>query len=433
MTDCWHIRGGRIIDPSTGRDEIGDVWIAGGTIVPPGSVPARALDAIGCLVVPGLVDLHVHLREPGGEESETVESGAAAAAAGGFSAIVAMPNTHPPTDTPDRVAWLLHRGEACRGARVLPSACITTGRNGRSLADLRKLAAAGAVAFTDDGSTVLDEELMRQAMQIARELGVTVMDHALDHTMAPGGSMHEGEWSKRWGVPGIPSRAESAIVARDVRLAEETGCRVHIQHVSARESLELIRAARARGLPVSAEVTPHHLTLTDADVDGRNTAFKVSPPLRSDGDREALIEAVIDGTVQAFATDHAPHSAGSKAKPFAEAPFGLIGLETAVGVTWTALVASGRMAVPEWVRRWTVGPALVLGLPVPRLTPGAAADVTIIDPEAEWTVRSEAFLSRSRNTPFEGWRLRGRPVCTLCRGTLLWRAPSCRDAVDRGA
>lgn len=424
MSALIYIRGGRLIDPSAGTDEIRDLFIKDGVItntpaaVPPG---ADVIDAGGLVVVPGLIDLHVHLREPGGEDAEIIETGSRAAARGGFTTIVAMPNTKPPLDTPERVAFVKKRGEEIGLVRVIPSACITAGRDGRDVADLKALAAAGAGVFTDDGSTVSSDETMTRAMTLAAALNMTIMDHAQDRAMEKNGVMHEGEFSKHWKLPGIPSEAEVRIIRRDIDLARRTGCAVHIQHVSTKEGVALIRDARTRGLKVSGELTPHHLALTDADVKADNANFKMNPPLRSADDREALVRGVVDGSLQTLATDHAPHTAAAKARGFLQAPFGIVGLETAVGVTFTELVVTGLMDLGTWVQRWTTGPAHVLGLPDPDLKPGAPASIVLLDLGAKWTVRAREFVSKSRNTPFEGRELTGRAVRTIHRGKTVWQ------------
>ena len=424
MNKAIYIRGGRLIDPSANTDEVRDLFIKDGVIVEtPADVPAgsEVIEAKGLVVVPGLIDVHVHLREPGGEDAETIETGSRAAAHGGFTTIVAMPNTKPPLDTPERVAFVKRRGEEVGLVQVIPSACITAGRDGRDVADLKALVEAGAGVFTDDGSTVASDETMKRAMTLAAALNMTIMDHAQDREMEKDGVMHEGEFSKHWKLPGIPSEAEIKVIRRDIDLARRTGCAVHIQHVSTKEGAGLIREARARRLKVSGELTPHHLALTDADMKEGDANYKMNPPLRSSADRAALVQAIVDGSLQAFATDHAPHTAAAKARGFLQAPFGIIGLETAVGVTYTELVVSGLMDLGAWIHRWTTGPARVLGLPDPGLKPGAPADVTILDLNKTWTVRSREFLSKSRNTPFEGRKLAGRAVRTICRGRTTWQ------------
>ena len=418
----WRIRNGRLLDPVSGRDETADLEIVDGVVTTAGvaSGPATEIDAAGCWVLPGGLDMHVHLREPGLEEAETVASGMAAAAAGGMTALGVMPNTTPPLDTPEAVAALLARGRAAGPIRLYACPCLTRGRAGRALADLEALAAAGARAFTDDGSTVPDEGLMREAMRRAAVLGLAVLDHALDP--AARGHLHDGARAASLALAGIPSAAEARVVERDIRLAAETGCALHVQHVSARESTTLIRAARAAGLRVTGEATPHHLVFADADIPGPDTRFKMSPPLRAPADREALRDAVCDGTLGILATDHAPHPAAAKARPFDQAPNGVIGLETALAATAGLLVGERGMAPLDWARRWTMGPAAVLGVTPPALRPGAPADLVIFDPAARWSVAASAFRSRSRNTPFDGRILTGRVRATFCRGCLLFQA-----------
>ena len=424
MNKPIYIRGGRLIDPSANRDEIKDLFIKDSVIAEiPAAIPPEAemIDAGGLVVVPGLIDLHVHLREPGGEDAETIETGSRAAARGGFTTIVAMPNTKPPLDTPERVAFVKKRGEEIGLVQVIPSACITAGRDGRDVADLKALAAAGAGVFTDDGCTVPSDETMKRAMTLAAALNMTIMDHAQDHEMEKNGVMHEGEFSKHWKLPGIPSEAEAKVIRRDIDLSRRTGCAVHIQHVSTKEGVVLIREARERRLRVSGELTPHHLALTDADLKADDANFKMNPPLRSASDREALVRGIVDGSLQAFATDHAPHTSAAKARGFMQSPFGIVGLETAIGVTYTELVASGLMDLCTWVHRWTMGPARVLGLPDPSLKPGAPANIALLNLDSKWTVRAQKFMSKSRNTPFEGHELTGRTVRTIYRGLTTWK------------
>ena len=424
MSKPIHIRGGRVLDPATGSDGVRDLFVRDGIIESrPSSIPADTdvIDATGLVVAPGLIDLHVHLREPGGEEAETIESGSRAAARGGFTTIVAMPNTKPPYDTPDRVAFVKRRGAEVGLVRVLPSGAITRDRAGKEVGDLAALAAAGAAAFTDDGSTVQDDALMEEAMRRAKATGLPIMDHAQDSVMErQGGVMHDGEFSAKFGLPGIPTLAEVKIIRRDIELAAKTGCKVHIQHVTSKEGAQLIREGRARGFSVTGELTPHHLTLADADIDPDKPNYKMNPPLRSAADRVALMEALLDGTLSCFATDHAPHTAEKKARGFLKAPFGIVGLETAIGITHSALVQNGLMDLMTWLRRWTTGPAEVLGLPSPTLVTGSPADIVLLDLKSSWKVRSSEFASLSTNTPFEGWSLCGRAICTLCDGRVTW-------------
>jgi dihydroorotase len=417
------------VDPASGRQWDADVHVCRGEIAgSDAALPADAqdLDARGHVLVPGLWDLHVHLRESGtgvasGSLPETLRSGSAAAARGGFTTLVTMPNTQPPTDSPQELSALREKAAACGAVRILPSACLTRGRLGRSAAPLAELAGSGAAAFTDDGNTVADDRVMEAAMAAAAALGLPVLDHAADPVRSGAGVMHAGAAAARLGLPGVPSAAESDVVERDIRLSRQTGCRLHVQHVSARESVALIRQARLAGLPVTAELTPHHLALCDADIPGDDANYKMNPPLGGAADREALIEAAVEGTIAAFATDHAPHPAAEKARGFLRAPSGVVGLETAIGVTYTALVAGGRMSFLEWLRRWTTGPASILGRDGPRIAPGQPADLVLLDVRTEWTVDPALFLSRSRNTPFAGRRLRGKALWTLCGGRLTWK------------
>ena len=408
------IRGGTLLDPAAGTEAQGDLYLEDGLIAPrPDTRHAtrgtRVIDATGLYVAPGLIDVHVHLREPGGERAETIATGAAAARHGGFATIVAMPNTRPPIDTPERVAFVLEQGRKAGEAEVLTTACLTRDRAGKEVAPLSELAAAGAVAFTDDGCTVQDDAVMRAAMEQAAALGIPVMDHAQDRDMElRGGCMHEGTRSRAHGLPGIPAEAETRIVARDLRLAEETGCAVHIQHVSCGESVDLIRDAQARGVCVTGEATPHHLMFCDEDVDpDRPAGFKMNPPLRTAQDRERILEGVLDGTLSILATDHAPHPMEEKARGFVEAPFGIVGLETAIGVTYTLLVRSGRMARIGWLRAWTTHPAALIGRRPPSLAPGAPGSVVLLDLDRPWTVDAALFRSLGRNTPFDGLELVG--------------------------
>lgn len=414
------IQDARMIDDS-GAERVIDLYIENGRFAaPPETIPAdtKIIPAQGGLAVPGLIDLHVHLREPGGEEAETIASGAQAAAAGGFSAVVAMPNTSPPIDTPERVAFVLERGQAAGCAHVMTTACLTRDRAGKEVAPLAELKAAGAVAFSDDGCTVQDDKVMRSAMEQAVALGLPVMDHAQDRVMElQGGVMHDGVYSKQWGLPGIPVEAERRIVERDIRLAEETGCALHIQHVSAGVSVDLIRDAKARGVRVTAEATPHHLWFCDEDIDPNEAGqFKMNPPLRSETDRKRIREGVRESVLDVLATDHAPHSATKKALGFLNAPFGIIGLETALGATYTQLVKTGVLTVAEWVRAWTVTPWSVLGRAAPSFAPGEPADFALLDLDTEWIVDARRLKSLSRNTPYLGVPLWGRPAAVMYQG-----------------
>jgi len=424
MQQSWRIRGGRVVDPHRGCSEDADLDIVDGRIAVPGSASSGdpLIDARGMTVVPGLMDLHVHFREPGDDAAETIASGSQAAARGGFTTVVTMPNTTPATDSAEMIRYVLEQAHCAGHVRVLPSGCITRNRQGGALADLSAMRAAGAAAFTDDGATVADDRLMQDAMIVARDLGVMVMDHALDPALSGSGVMHEGDFSRKYGLPGVSVTAETRMVARDIACAAQTGAAVHIQHLSCAESVALVRRAQQRGVKVTAEVTPHHLALCDADIDPANADYKMSPPLRTAADREAVVAAVAEGVIAAFATDHAPHTATAKARGFARAPFGIVGLETAVGVTYTVMVKSGRMSLLEWLRRWTTGPAGMLGMNPPSLAVGAPADIAVLDLCNEWTVCAADFASRSRNTPFEGWRLTGRAIHTFMDGCATWQS-----------
>jgi dihydroorotase len=431
MTSPLCLRGGRVLDPARGVDRVQDLWIEGGTIAgwgedAPSAVrsnpKAEIVDVRGAVVCPGFVDIHVHLREPGQEEKETIETGARAAVRGGFAAVACMPNTDPPLDDRPRVEYVLRRGREIGLARVFPIAAVTKGQHGAELTEIEDLVEAGAVAISDDGKPVRNAEIMRRALELTRELGVPVIQHAEDPDLKGAGVMHEGWVSTRMGLKGIPDIAESVIVARDVLLAELTGGHVHVAHVSAAKTVEIIRRARARGVRITGETAPHYLVLTDEAVQGYDTRAKMNPPLRSERDRDALIEAVRDGTLDCLATDHAPHTEIDKDADFDSAPFGIVGLETALGVYLKALVEPGHLTLPELVARMTVEPCRVLGRAGGTLEPGAEADVTVFDPAYRWTVRASDFASKGRNTPFEGWELTGRVLMTLVGGRTAYRA-----------
>ncbi|HEX9467684.1 MAG TPA: dihydroorotase [Acidimicrobiia bacterium] len=419
--DALLLRGGRVIDAS--GDRTADVLVRGGMIVEVGpglSVDgARVLDAGGCVVGPGLVDLHVHLREPGDEEAETVETGARAAARGGFTAVVAMPNTHPPLDDAAVVSSVLAAGAVAQLCEVASSGCITRGRAGEHLAPMAELYALGVRIFTDDGACVASAGVMRRALEYARSLpGAVVAQHAEDETLAGGGHMHEGAWSSRMGIPGRPSVAETVVVARDIELAAVTGTPVHVLHCSAAGSVELVRAAKRRGLPVTAEAAPHHFTLTDAACADFDPMFKVHPPLRTDADVAAIRAGLADGTIDAIATDHAPHTPEAKERPFEEAPPGMIGLETALALTLTELVEPGLLSLADALALLSWRPAAIAGLvghggPV---APGRPANLVVIDPTLRWEVDPARLASRARNTPFVGRKLIGKVRHTVFRG-----------------
>ena len=421
------IRGGRVIDPSRGTDGVADVFIEQGAVAAVGSGIAPdpdgvdIVDATGLVVAPGLIDLHVHLREPGNEDVETVASGAASAAAGGFTAVCAMPNTDPVTDNQAAVGFIRSQGEHAGMARVYPIGAISLGQKGQQLAEFGEMVGAGAVAVSDDGRPVVSSHLMRTALEYARTFGIPVADHCEDPALTAGASMHEGIVSTRLGLKGYPAAGEEIMVARDIILAELTGGHVHLCHLSSRGSVELVRRAKEKGLRVTAEVCPHHYALTHEAVEGYNTNAKMSPPLREPADRESLRQALRDGTIDVIATDHAPHHYDAKEREFEDAPNGIIGLETAFALGMTELVETGLMSLPELLLRMSTAPARVFGLAGGTLAVGAPADVVVLDPAARWTVDPTRFLSRSRNTPFTGRELTGRAELTIVGGRIVHR------------
>ena len=410
------IKNGRVIDPAAGTDAVRDVAIAGGKIIKSASAKAgQVIDAAGKIVCPGLIDLHVHCREPGHEEEETIATAAAGAAAGGFTSICAMPNTHPPLDDEAAVQYVIERAKDERLARVLPVGCITKGREGKELAEMGMMLSAGAVAFSDDGDGVASTAVMYRALQYAKLLDVPLMQHCQDPDLA-GGHMNSGAVAVRLGLAGIAGSGEQIMLRRDLELVERAGARYHMQHVSTAGSVKLLREAKAAGLPVTAEATPHHLLLTDAACAGFDPVYKVNPPLRSADDVEAVRQGVADGTIDCLATDHAPQSLEEKELEFGLAPFGMIALECAIGLYAKALIKTKLLDWPGLIERMTVNPAAVIGLATPTLEPGAVADVTVIDPKKRWTVRAGKFRSRSRNCPYEGWSIKGKAVAAIVGG-----------------
>jgi len=416
------IEGGRLIDPEAGIDEPRDLLLENGQVRgmdKPGAFRsadvARRIDARKCWIVPGLIDLHTHLREPGYEYKETVATGTAAAVAGGFTAVACMANTNPVNDSAAVTRFIIERAAEAGLARVYPIGALSVGLAGERLAEIGEMRGAGIVAVSDDGKPVADAGLMRHALEYCAMFAIPVIDHAEDPGLAAGGSMHEGITSVRLGLKGIPSAAEEVMVSRDIALAELTGGRLHIAHVSTRGSVALVRAAKARGARVTAEVTPHHFTLTDeavADYDGN---AKMNPPLREKQDREALRAALADGTIDAIATDHAPHHRDEKDVEFDAAVFGIVGLETALPLS-LRLIEDGVLTPADWVRRLSATPAKILAVAGGTLQAGAVADVTIVDPQAEWRVEASALRSRSKNSPFLGWAMKGRAMVTIVGG-----------------
>ena len=419
------IAGGRIIDPSQERDEIGDLWISRGHVLPTGAGYEEAeivIDARGLIVCPGLIDVHVHLREPGNEEDETIATGAAAALAGGVTSVACMPNTNPPIDSQATAEFVVLQGQRARQANVYPVGAVSKGRKGEELATLGQLVAGGAVAFTDDGAPVASAALMRRALEYSKMFDRVIMQHCQVPELTVGGVMNEGFESMRLGLAGMPDAAEDIMVARDIRLAEITRGRLHIQHISTARSVELVREGKRRGVKVTAEACPHHFTLTDERLRTFDSNYKMNPPLRTWSDVEAVVGGLRDGTIEILATDHAPHAPEKKMRELDLAPFGVIGLETLVPIVATHLVDPGHLSWPEAIRKLTINPARLLGIPKGTLRPGADADVTLIDPTARWTIDPSQFRSRSRNCPFAGWEVRGRAhtviVCGEVRYTL---------------
>lgn len=450
------IIGGRVLDPATGTDQPADIVIVDKHIVEIATQVTRTdsdrvVDAGGCLVTPGLIDPHVHLREPGQEHKETIATGTRAAVAGGFTTVCCMPNTDPPLDDAARIRWVRERAEATGLCRVYPVGCVSVGRDGESLADLAAMADAGAVAFSDDGDVVADADLMALALEQSARAGRVLMQHCQAPAMTRGSVMHEGRVSIRLGLTGWPREAEEQIIARDIEQCREIGLKAdigegggleqggeggggwgggggyHVQHISSGGSVELVRRARAEGLAVTAEATPHHLLLTDESCVGYDTSAKMNPPLREAADIEAIRTGVADGTITILATDHAPHAPQEKARPFEDAPFGIIGLETALALYVEALV--DLIGWPRLIELMTAGPARLCGLDshgLGRLAVGGPADVTVIDPEMEWTISVSALAGRSRNTPFLGRRVRGRAVATVVAGQVRHAIPTAR-------
>ncbi|HMJ66454.1 MAG TPA: dihydroorotase [Candidatus Binatia bacterium] len=448
------LTGGRVIDPSQQWDRVADVLLDNGKVVALGAdASAKAspnverIDVSGLIVSPGLIDLHVHLREPGQSAKETIATGTAAAARGGFTSVVCMPNTSPAIENAGTVALIREKAEREGKVNVFVAGAITGNIAGEELAPIGSLKQAGVVAITDDGHCVQNNELMRRALEYARMFDLTVMDHCQDYALVNDGVMHEGYWSATLGLHGWPAAGEEMIVARNIVLAETTGARVHCQHLSAAGSVDLIRAAKKRGVPISGEACPHHFTLTDSaiagsetfwrtdgkgvfgfnDMDGRpswpnyDTNFKMNPPLRSARDREAVLEGIADGTIEVICSDHAPHSDYEKEVEFDYAPFGITGLETELSLSLMQLYHARRMSLPEVIARFTTGPANLLKLSKGTLKPGADADVTVIDPEREWIFQRGESASKSKNTPFHGWTMKGQVIFTIVGGKIVWR------------
>lgn len=421
------LRGGRIVDPSQGMDAVGDVLLrdgrvedCGGTLGTPDG--AEILECGGLIVAPGLIDVHIHLREPGREDVETVATGAHSAAVGGFTGVCAMPNTKPVTDNQAVVGFVKRQGEAAGFARVYPYGAISVGQRGETLAEFAEMVDAGAVAFSDDGRPVESAQLMRTALEYARAFNVPIAEHCEDMTLAHGGSMNEGLMSAMLGLKGIPAEAEEIYVIRDILLAKRTGGHIHLCHLSTKGSVELVRWGKERGVNVTAEVCSHHISLTEDAVDGYNTNAKMNPPLRTQADIDALQQGLADGTIDLLVTDHAPHHYDEKEREFADAPNGIVGLETALGINCTYLVHPGVLTLSQLVDAMSCKPARVFHVPGGTLQRGSVGDVTVFDPTRSWTVDPAKFRSKGRNTPYGGYDLQGQARCTVVGGRIVYRA-----------
>ncbi|MCJ2145546.1 dihydroorotase [Bacillus paralicheniformis] len=418
------IKNGFILDEKGEKVQL-DIRVEGDSISEIGNLEAAlgetVIDADGLFVSPGLVDLHVHFREPGGEKKETIETGAKAAARGGFTTVAAMPNTRPVPDTKEQMEWLVNRIDETASVRVLPYASITIRQTGQEMTDFEGLTDAGAFAFTDDGVGVQTAGMMYEAMKKAASIDKAIVAHCEDNSLIYGGSVHDGEFAKANGLNGIPSVCEAVHIARDVLLAEAAGCHYHVCHISTKESVRVVRDAKKAGIRVTAEVTPHHLLLSDSDIPGLDTNYKMNPPLRSPEDREALLEGLRDGTIDFIATDHAPHTEEEKQQTMSLAPFGIVGLETAFPLLYTHFVKTGKWTLKQLHDYMTVKPCEAFGLPYGKLEAGRSADITLIDLEREEKIDKSTFLSKGKNTPFDGISCFGWPVMTMANGKLVYQ------------
>ncbi|MEM1222525.1 MAG: dihydroorotase [Verrucomicrobiota bacterium] len=420
MANILWISGGRVIDPANERDEIGDIYAVNGLLVDAltdaQKKEAKKVDSKGLIVAPGLVDIHVHFRDPGQTHKEDIKSGSRAAAAGGFTTVVCMPNTSPVCDNAGTIQRIMDKAAKDAVIKVIPTGCLTLGMNGESLAPTGQLKNAGVIAMTDDGKCVQSNEIMRRAVEYAKMFDLPVMDHCQDASLTEGSVMNEGEWSLKLGLRGWPRAAEDIIVARNVILAELTGAHIHMQHVSSATSVDILRRALERGAPVSGEASPHHIEFTDQCLEDYDTGFKMNPPLRTDADREALIDGLCDGTLACIATDHAPHSPTEKDQEFDSAPFGIIGLENSLASSLTSLYHTKRLSLSEVIALMTYKGARICKLEAGTLSSGMSADICIFDPDEEWTVDVEKFYSKSKNCPWDGKTLKGKVKATFFEG-----------------
>jgi dihydroorotase len=422
------IRNGRIIDPASGIDKVDDLLIADGKIariggtggIPPSQYD-EVLDASGKIVAPGFIDMHVHLREPGLEHAETIESGSRAAVAGGFTSICCMPNTIPVNDSPMVTRFIIERARQTAACHVFPIGAITKGSEGEEIAPIGSMKAAGVVAISDDGRPVMNARVTRRAMEFARSFDLPLIQHCEDLNLSAGGDMHEGPYSTRLGLRGIPSASEDVMVARDILLAELTGVRYHVAHLSTRNAVAMVAFAKSRGLSVTAEATPHHFAITDAELVNYDSNYKMKPPLRNQADVAAVIDGIVSGAIDAIATDHAPHTGSQKMQEFERCPFGITGLETAIGLSLETLVHSGRISLARLIALFTTGPAGILRLNRGTLAEGSFADVTIFDTDHQWTYIAEKSCSKSKNSPFDGRQFQGGPFATIVAGKIAWQ------------
>lgn len=422
--DHYVLCGARVVDPSQGIDEIKDIGVANGIIVDPADIRnPEKIDLTGKVIAPGFIDLHVHLRQPGNTGAETIATGTMAAAAGGFTSIVAMPNTKPCCDSAGPIELIKRESELSAKVRVFTCGCLSKNQEGKEMASIGSLKNAGVVALSDDGRCIQDHNLMRHVVAYAKSFGLPIMDHCEEDSLKGDGVMHEGKWSVLLGMQGIPAASEEIMVQRNIILSNMIGWKIHIQHVSTRESVDMIRRARSRGIMISAEATPHHIALTDENIKKFDTNYKMNPPLRSEDDRQGVIEGLRDGTITIIATDHAPHTQTHKEVEFDIAPFGIIGLETAIPVCFTELYHTGILSLSDLIAKFTVGPAEFLGLELGSLKNGSRADITIIDPNHEFTYDVNQSYSKSRNTPFHGTNFKGRAIATVVNGNFVYNLP----------